>query len=66
MQQQKRYSVLNAMLWPTLIFIFGFVGLFFTTILLTKDGWRWDSSSDEPTETTEMQKTHEYISSMSI
>jgi hypothetical protein len=54
------------MLWPTLIFIFGFVGLFFTTIFLTKDSWRWNPNTGEPTEVIEMENTGEYIFSVPI
>ena len=56
-RQQSRWSVFLAMLWPTLMFITGFVGVFFTTIFLTKEGWRWDVSH-EPQETCEMQNTY--------
>ena len=40
----RGWLVFNAMFWPTLLFIIGFVGLFFTAIFLAKDEWRWFSA----------------------
>ena len=43
---QGGWLIFNAMFWPTLTFILGFVGVFFSTIFLTKDNWKWDWNCD--------------------
>ena len=35
---QKGISLMNVMIWPTLMFVGGFVGLFFSIIFLVKEG----------------------------
>jgi hypothetical protein len=55
---QRSWSLFNAMFWPTLMVVIGFVGLFFTSIFLAKDGWKCEMRSVDTSQSTTGKNRH--------